>query len=119
MPVDRRVDIGLVSNREMTLHKVDMSLNATTSMMQTFPGRFAGQNAVITGGGSGIGRTVAERLAAEGARVSVWDISESALAELGASCAHKVHVDQSDEAAVARATAATVERFGSIDILVV
>jgi len=101
----------------MTLQKVDTSLSATISNI--FPGRFAGQNAVITGGASGIGRTVAERLAAEGARVSVWDISESSLAELGPLCSHKVHVDQSDEAAVARATAATIERFGSIDVLVV
>jgi 3-oxoacyl-[acyl-carrier protein] reductase len=87
--------------------------------MTTFAGRFAGQCAVITGGGSGIGLAVAQRLTAEGAKVSGWDISESALNEAGAALAHKVLMDQSDEKAVARATAETMSKFGRIDILVV
>jgi 3-oxoacyl-[acyl-carrier protein] reductase len=87
--------------------------------MKSFDGRFAGQCAVITGGGSGIGLAVAQRLAAEGAKVSGWDISESALDEAGDALAHKVLMDQSDEKAVARATAETMAKFGRIDILVV
>jgi NAD(P)-dependent dehydrogenase (short-subunit alcohol dehydrogenase family) len=35
--------------------------------------RFAGHVAVVTGGAQGIGRRVAERLAAEGASVAIWD----------------------------------------------
>ena len=35
--------------------------------------RFAGRNAVVTGGASGIGWAVAQRLRAEGAAVAVWD----------------------------------------------
>ena len=35
--------------------------------------RFAGRTAVVTGGVSGIGEGIAQRLAAEGARVSLWD----------------------------------------------
>jgi 3-oxoacyl-[acyl-carrier protein] reductase len=87
--------------------------------MNAFDGRFAGQNAVITGGCSGIGRAVAERLTAEGAQVSVWDISESGLESIGTRFAHKAHFDQADEQSVARATAATIAKFGSIDVLVV
>jgi 2-dehydro-3-deoxy-L-rhamnonate dehydrogenase (NAD+) len=87
--------------------------------MTSFAGRFAGQCAVITGGGSGIGLAVAQRLTAEGAKVSGWDISEAALNEAGAALAHKVLMDQSDEKAVAKATAETMAKFGRIDILVV
>ena len=87
--------------------------------MTAFQGRFAGQVAVITGGASGIGRSVAERLMAEGALVSVWDISEAALDSLGSTVSYKVHVDQSDEEAVRRATEKTVQKLGGIDVLVV
>lgn len=87
--------------------------------MNSFNDRFAGQFAVVTGGASGIGLAVAQRLAAEGAKVSAWDISESALNAAGTVFAHKVLMDQSDESAVARATAQTIEAFGRIDVLVV
>ena len=36
--------------------------------------RFEGQNAIVTGGSSGIGVAISERLAAEGAKVIIWDI---------------------------------------------
>jgi 2-dehydro-3-deoxy-L-rhamnonate dehydrogenase (NAD+) len=87
--------------------------------MMRFEGRFAGQTAVITGAGSGIGLAVAQRLASEGAKVSGWDISEASLKAAGAVLAHSVVVDQSDESAVARATEATLLEFDGIDILVV
>lgn len=47
--------------------------------MSIFSGRFSGRTAVVTGAASGIGRDVARRLAAEGARVSVWDLNAGAL----------------------------------------
>ncbi|HSI17927.1 MAG TPA: SDR family NAD(P)-dependent oxidoreductase [Sphingomonas sp.] len=81
-------------------------------------GRFDGRVAIITGGAAGIGRAAAERMAAEGAKVSVWDISDAALADC-AFAAHTAKIDQSDEAAVAAAAADVVATLGHIDILVV
>jgi NAD(P)-dependent dehydrogenase (short-subunit alcohol dehydrogenase family) len=80
--------------------------------------RFEGRVAVVTGGAAGIGRATAERMAAEGAKVSVWDISPDALADC-AFAAHTAQVDQSDEAAVIAAAQDVVAKLGRLDILVV
>src|SRR4051794_25304311 len=40
-----------------------------------------GRHAVVTGGAAGIGFAIAQRLAASGARVSIWDRDEAALAK--------------------------------------
>jgi len=40
------------------------------------------RNAIITGGARGIGRAIAERLLASGARVSLWDMDAAALAQI-------------------------------------
>ncbi len=82
------------------------------------PGRFEGQVAVITGGASGIGLSTARRMAAEGARVSLWDVSETALAAAEFS-AHGLCVDQSDPVAVQAAMESVFNLFGRIDVLVV
>jgi 2-dehydro-3-deoxy-L-rhamnonate dehydrogenase (NAD+) len=78
--------------------------------------RFGGRRAVVTGGASGIGAVIAARLAAEGAAVALWDRDVGALARSPA--AHREAVDVTDEAAVARAAAATEAALGGIDILV-
>ncbi len=82
-----------------------------------------GQRAVVTGGGQGIGRAIAERLLASGAAVSLWDRDRSLTAavrdELSSQgTVHHVAADVSDAAAVEAATDATISALGGIDILV-
>lgn len=79
-------------------------------------GRFDGRVAVVTGGVSGIGAGVAQRLAADGARLSLWDFDEKLLSASKAS--HTVRVDVTDADAVHRAAEATEAALGRIDILV-
>jgi NAD(P)-dependent dehydrogenase (short-subunit alcohol dehydrogenase family) len=74
--------------------------------------RFAGQKAVVTGGASGIGKAVAERLAAEGASVAVWD--RAAVPDP----MHSVVLDLTDPTAVESAAKETAKALGGIDILV-
>ena len=83
--------------------------------------RFAGQVAVVTGGVSGIGFAVAQRLVAEGARLAVWDVNAAALADASARLGTQVHtvaLDLTDAGAVQAAADATMAALGRIDILV-
>jgi len=80
------------------------------------PGRFTDRVAIVTGGASGIGAGIAARLAAEGARVSLWDRDAAALA--GADALHKAAVDVTDPEAVERAAGDTAAELSRIDILV-
>ena len=78
---------------------------------------------MVTGGGQGIGRAIAERLLASGAAVALWDrdrplveATRDALAGQGDVLA--VAVDVTDLAAVEAAARETTQRLGGIDILV-
>jgi 2-dehydro-3-deoxy-L-rhamnonate dehydrogenase (NAD+) len=86
-----------------------------------FESRFRGRTAIVTGGASGIGRSIAGRLAAEGAKVSLWDLKEEALApaktETGAADSRALDIAVADQ--VARAMEASVAALGGkLDVLV-
>ena len=82
-----------------------------------------GRAAIVTGGGQGIGLTVAERMLASGASVSIWDRDAALLESLesahgGNGKVQLLPVDIGDLAAVESATAAVKGRFGRIDVLI-
>lgn len=89
--------------------------------MSTYTDRFAGQTAVITGGASGVGRELAARLTAEGAKVSIWDRDATALSEASAftGAAQSRVVDVTNAAQIAVAAQEAHATLGRIDILVV
>jgi 3-oxoacyl-[acyl-carrier protein] reductase len=88
--------------------------------MSVFEGRFAGRNAIITGGASGLGWSVAQRIIAEGGKVALWDVNADQLAELKATdgVGHVAVVDVSDNDAVEQAARETIAALGHVDILV-
>src|SRR6516165_1815230 len=86
--------------------------------------RLGGKTAIVTGGGQGIGLAVVEALAEAGAKVTIADRSEQALAAGAAALAAKgyaletAQLDVTQSAEVAAAADALARRHGRIDILV-
>lgn len=81
-----------------------------------------GRSALVTGAGRGIGRAIADALAANGARVSYTDVdlenARLSASEAPGGRAIALSLDVTDAPSVDSAVAATIEEFGRIDILV-
>jgi 3-oxoacyl-[acyl-carrier protein] reductase len=75
--------------------------------------------ALITGGGSGIGRGIAQMLVDSGAKVAITGRDKTRLTEAAkAMGAHPIQADVSNEADVKRTYAEVLEKFGDLDTLV-
>jgi 3-oxoacyl-[acyl-carrier protein] reductase len=68
--------------------------------------RFSGRRAVVTGGASGIGEAVVQRIRSEGGQVAVWDLNGG------------IRVDIADPDSIEKALKETLAELGGIDILV-
>jgi len=86
--------------------------------------RFKDKVVIVTGGANGIGRSVAEQFAREGARVAIWDLADEVGEKLTADINDRneialyrhVNVTQSQD--VDAAVEELVEEWGKIDILI-
>jgi meso-butanediol dehydrogenase / (S,S)-butanediol dehydrogenase / diacetyl reductase len=86
-------------------------------------GRFAGRVVLVTGAGSGIGRTCAVRLSAEGAHVGLADLNEESAGAVRAGLPNAdrhlaIGIDVTDRAVVEEAVGAVAAHFGGLDVLV-
>ena len=81
-------------------------------------GALDGKVAIVTGAARGIGKALADGLAAEGARIVVADLRGADEAAAAYPDGVGLTVDVADEVAVAAMVDATVERCGGLDVLV-
>ncbi|PHS01132.1 MAG: 2,3-dihydroxy-2,3-dihydro-p-cumate dehydrogenase [Leeuwenhoekiella sp.] len=90
----------------------------------SLPAPHKGRAVIVTGGGRGIGLSIAQRLARDGAKVLVSDTDEQILAEAVKSLEAEgavvagYHGDLSLESEAEGMAALALDRFGTIDILV-
>lgn len=92
--------------------------------MSSVPGRLAGLVAVITGGNQGMGRAIAERFAAEGARLFLMDLRDDQFPDIASaaqavgseSAGRKADVTRPDDVEAAMTEAE--RHYGQIDVLV-
>ena len=93
-------------------------------MAKTIPAPLEGKVAVVTGSGSGMGRSIAERFAREGARVAVWDLNGEGAQETvnnitgAGNEGLAITADCSDKDQIKAAAEQTRAAFGPVSILV-
>jgi meso-butanediol dehydrogenase/(S,S)-butanediol dehydrogenase/diacetyl reductase len=86
--------------------------------------RYTGKAAIVTGGGAGIGRATAHRLASEGAAVTIMDLREQEAAAAAESIANAggralaVSGDAASERDIAAVIERATEAFGAVNVLV-
>ncbi len=80
--------------------------------------KLAGRTALVTGGASGIGKAIAKRFAAEGARVIVNDVNESGRETAEAIGGAFIRADLADAEQTRSLAEQAVRDFGSVDVLV-
>lgn len=83
--------------------------------------RFAGQHAIVTGGGSGIGAALSRALAAAGATVVVADVDAASAEQVAGAIGDRAvarRLDVTDAAAVQQAVDAVVAEHGRLDLMV-
>ena len=83
-----------------------------------------GKNALVTGGGQGIGRGIALKLAEQGADVAIADINDTGAATVVDEIkaldrkSFSVRIDVTDNASVSSAISSVIAEFGHLDILI-
>jgi len=83
-----------------------------------------GRNVLVTGGASGIGLHMAQKLADRGAKVIIWDIDDSKMENIAARMKSKerqiafYHCDVSNRSEVYKTAEAVKKDFGRLDILI-
>src|SRR3989441_3020481 len=101
------------------LESISSPFGKGATILSPMKNRLDGRIVIITGGGHGIGRAYAKRLAEEGAKIVIAELDgpagERVAAELGGLA---VQTDVADERSANEMARRTVERFGRIDILV-
>ena len=80
-----------------------------------------GRCAIVTGGASGLGLAITQRLVQSGAKVSVWDLDPQKMTEVVSALGKQVQVDRVDVSRIEQVEAAfarTLSAFGRVDALV-
>jgi NAD(P)-dependent dehydrogenase (short-subunit alcohol dehydrogenase family) len=83
--------------------------------------RLRGKRIIVTGAGSGIGRAIALRFAAEGARVVISDVDEEAAARVAAEAGGETLVRKTDVTSTSEIETlvqTSVEEWGGLDVMV-